>query len=751
MRQADGSDLLGANDARNASIGIIYVAPGDDRPSVLEAILMQDKLGRKQVAVVLPENSRAFQRPVDFDGLKNMRRGLKTEIIFVAPGVPGPAEFARQRRFTVYTSLDSYKSALRAESPDNGNAKKGLPLFNRKPKLVPNANAPAPLENFDEPASPPPLPLVAPIVPASAPPPIAAVPFDDDENTKWDEPTPMAPFLAPGGSDVVDSNLAADDEWAKPSPTSQQDAGPYVAPVVPFPEDEDEKPVRPRSKTGPIPIPLSLPQTGAATKPLAPGARSGNTGKQAAVGAGVVGAGAAAAFAATRAPVAGGGQPPIRGNASGSGSGGGGGRSRRRSTRQLLAILLVILTLLLLAGIAFASPMGKGLIGNITSSTLTATVTITPNHQPVTDSFVVAAVTGTPDPTARQVQARIVSYTSPSQSASANATGSIPGRQATGTLQFINLSTNSIFVSGSTLTGRDGVQVSFGSLTVPPNGTFANGTAINVGASGNIVAYDINDFCCGNKNIFVKNPTAFQGGQNPLLNSVITQNDINSASNNLISTLKPSAQKALQQKIQANEQVVGAIKCTSNVTADHRVGDQAKSVAVTGTVTCTQEAYDRKAALDIAANALKAEAAKNPGAGYALVGIVATSITSATIVDVKNTVSLVIKAQGEWVYQFTDATLAGIKNKIARVSQSAAQADLLKTPGVLSANISISSGTTMPDAANITIKVVNIPGVSGSPAPGTPTPGTTPTSSPAITPTAGLGGQPPTPTVLGGS
>src|SRR5579864_6508475 len=130
MRQADGSDLLGANDPRSANIGIIYVAPGDDRSSVLEAILMQDKLGRHEVAVVLPENNRAFQRATDFDGLKNLRRGLKTEIIFVIPGAPGTADFARQRRFTVYTSLDNYISAVRAEPPDNGNVKKGLPLFN---------------------------------------------------------------------------------------------------------------------------------------------------------------------------------------------------------------------------------------------------------------------------------------------------------------------------------------------------------------------------------------------------------------------------------------------------------------------------------------------------------------------------------------------------------------------------------------------------------------------------------------------
>ncbi len=49
MRQGDGADLLGANDPRSASIGIIYVAPTDDRQSVLAAILTQDKLGRKQV------------------------------------------------------------------------------------------------------------------------------------------------------------------------------------------------------------------------------------------------------------------------------------------------------------------------------------------------------------------------------------------------------------------------------------------------------------------------------------------------------------------------------------------------------------------------------------------------------------------------------------------------------------------------------------------------------------------------------
>jgi hypothetical protein len=119
-------------------------------------------------------------------------------------------------------------------------------------------------------------------------------------------------------------------------------------------------------------------------------------------------------------------------------------------------------------------------------------------------------------------------------------------------------------------------------------------------------------------------------------------------------------------------------------------------------------------------------------------------------------VSLVILAQGIWVYNFTDTILTGIKNQIAKQPQSVAQSDLNKTAGVMGATISISSGTTMPDAADITINVVKIPGLSGTPTPGTgsPTPtGSTPTITPAITPTTGLGtGATVTPTsVLGGS
>ncbi len=120
MRQSDGADLLGADNPHSSDIGIIYVSPNDDRQSVLTAILTQDKLGRKQIAIVLPDKNRAFQRPVDFDGLKNMRLGLMAQLVFISSNDSSATEFARQRRFPVYSSLEEYTETLHEEFQDQG-------------------------------------------------------------------------------------------------------------------------------------------------------------------------------------------------------------------------------------------------------------------------------------------------------------------------------------------------------------------------------------------------------------------------------------------------------------------------------------------------------------------------------------------------------------------------------------------------------------------------------------------------------
>lgn len=779
MRQGDGADLLGADDPRSANIGVIYVAPTDARQSVLAAILTQDKLGRKQVAVVLPEHNKAFQRPVDFDGLKNMRRGLKTQIVFVAPPGPGPAEFARQRRFPVFSSTESFAQSLRAENGSPASDKRSL--FGRRQKPTNGSGLASPAKGVGgektEPLSGAILPVPMPIPEErNALPPVTGAPVEENQYDQQQNEPPdwhgaavggaglaagpgLGALAAGGGATALSDddadllppapgetqpatgqqpgNTLAQDELGSTTANGQGNAGQGI---ILFPSPQ----ARARS-TGKLPAPVvPVPPVQPNVPPAAPPTRRGNTGKKAAVAVGAAGAGlgAGAAFAA-QAPGTGGAPPPTRGNAGGSGGGGGGG-SRRRTSRTLLVVLLILLTLLLVAGIALAAPGGIGRLSNvIPGSTVTATVTITPVSKDEKDSFVLTAVTGKPDSAQRQVQARILKATSGSQSSTAQSTGSIPGAKASGTLQFTNLGTVSIFIPAGTLTGGDGVQVSHGALTIPPATITAPGTAVSVGASGNIAANDINGRCCGNSNIFVRNQ-AFSGGRDPQPNSVVQQSDITSATTALTNALTPATKTALQKQIHANEQTVNAVTCNSNVSANHKAGDVAKNVTVTGTVTCTQEVYDQQAANTLAANLLKTEAQKNLDSTYTLLNNnIVTHITMASIIDAHGTVSLDVSAEGIWVYQFSDAMKQNLAKLIAGKSQSAAKALLLQQMGVSDAQISISSGTTLPtNAADITI-VIN--GVTGLPGAGSPT-ATLPTPTPTTAtltpePGQGLGGS----------
>src|SRR5215470_66843 len=330
MRLSDGAELLGPNDPRSPSIGMIYVDTNDSRQSVLTAILTQDKYGREEVVVVLPENNRAFQRPVDFDGLKNMRRGLKSEIVFIAPSGPGPAEFARQRRFPVYSSPENFVQSLKIEAAANEAAgkKRGF-LFGRKPKPADASTTPSTANGRIEqkPASPLPVNLPVPgpgedegitTVPADpAAGPVSGALFDEQgasstlENSDVGSPTYES---APASSAAVQSNPAGPHEAE-----SQEDPG-----IILFPPPAPRRPRTTAKLAGPPSEPAAVPLAApvAPAQPQIPAAasttRRGNTGKRAAVAAGSAAAGAGAAGAVRTAN--GGGTPPT-----GSGTGGPGG------------------------------------------------------------------------------------------------------------------------------------------------------------------------------------------------------------------------------------------------------------------------------------------------------------------------------------------------------------------------------------------------------------------------------------------
>ena len=772
MRQGDGADLLGPNDPRNSSIGIIYVAPTDDRQSVLRAILTQDNMNRKHIVIVLPDNNRAFQRPIDFDGLKSMRRGLKAEIVFIASAGPGPGEYARQRRFQVYSTEESFASSLGARPQAQDEPKKGW-FFGRKPRQASVDAGAQPTTDERERREPVAIPL--PMVIPSAPPVNTSAPSVGDDTGKVDEDTtsPTAPLIGAAatgvGAAAALSALDAEDETLPPPPTNTSAAPTSTTPsTAPTSSDDvddtDDTDIKTNATSDAargatpgiiaFPTPANRPRT-TAKLPVAPTpdpasgrtptpARNVNTGKRAAVAAGAVGAagvGLGAAMLSSRAPTSGG--APPSGAAPARPGGGGGGGGPRRSTRRLLILLLLVLTLLLVAGIAFASPAGQQVLSNITGSSTSAVVTITPKSKLVSDNFVMTGVTGTPDPAKRQVSARVLTYSSPQQSQSANATGSIPGRQATGTLLFQNTGGSGVTIASTTLKGASGVPVSFnGPVFVPATGTGSvsvTGFAVNVGPGGNIPALDIVGPCCAS-GITVKNTTAFSGGQNPQTNTVIQQSDIDGATTALVNALKPGAQKGIDGQVKPGEQALpSTLSCKPNVTADHRAGDIAKSVTVKGSVTCTEEVYDAKAATALATSLLQTEAKTDPGAHYALVGSVIAGVTQATPIDAHNTVSLLVHAEGVWVYQFSEAEKTLLKNAIANKKKSDAQTYLQLQPGVSSVSIAF-TGDVLPGADQITIVIKSVPGASGSPTvtTGSPTvvPGT-PTAAP--TSTNGLG------------
>ncbi|HEX7736594.1 MAG TPA: hypothetical protein VF458_17230 [Ktedonobacteraceae bacterium] len=285
MRQVDGSDLLGQGDPRNADIGILYVEAEDSRQEILTAINAQELQGRKQIAIVLPEQGKAFRQPVEFDGLKNMRRGLKAQLIFIAPPGPGPAEFARHRRFVVYSSLETFKSALLDERPLNpraqaasGEAKKAGILGRGRGNKGRDQGSPAvppalPTPRLMSGAMPvmpptPPTPRVSPqspdpqspaqgprfVQPISPTPPSSSSSVEEMETRTLEFENPAVPPRAGMGALTV--NALDDNEELAPPVTPRQG---------PAPDDLSALPTRPEAPTrGPdarrIPTPLLLGQ-----------------------------------------------------------------------------------------------------------------------------------------------------------------------------------------------------------------------------------------------------------------------------------------------------------------------------------------------------------------------------------------------------------------------------------------------------------------------------------------------------------
>ncbi len=195
----------------------------------------------------------------------------------------------------------------------------------------------------------------------------------------------------------------------------------------------------------------------------------------------------------------------------------------------------------------------------------------------------------------------------------------------------------------------------------------------------------------------------------------VTQNDIESATDSLTAAVTPEAQGQLKNQERANEDMVSnSLNCSPNVSTDHAVGDVAPSVTVTGTVICSEEVYDRAAALALARNTLKTDAAKNLGAGYALAdNNIVAKVMQTTVIDSQQTASLLVRTEGVWAYQFSDQLKQQLANAIANKSKSDAQTYLQAIAGVSVVSISSAGSNTLPAANDISISIKEVPGPPG--------------------------------------
>lgn len=353
----------------------------------------------------------------------------------------------------------------------------------------------------------------------------------------------------------------------------------------------------------------------------------------------------------------------------------------RTSLRRLLAFCGGGVALLLLLVLAF-SLLWPQLFPH-------ATVILTPQVQTLSRSFSLPAT---------RVGLRSISATAPTQSATTNATGSLPATKASGKLTFLNESTVDITIQSGTLTAPNGVQVSFtGPLQVSATGSAqvtTTGTAVKAGASGNLPAFAISMFCCApNNEIEVQNTTAFTGGADA--SPLVQQHDIDQASASLISFQTAQEKKQLISQMHTGEQIVpGSLQCAPSVQSNVPAGTQANRVTVTVAVTCTASVLSQTAVQQNAASKLGA----SMPAGFALVGQVTVEV-----IGQLDSGTVQVQAQGTWVYHFSASQLTHLATLIAGQSQASARQILSQQPGI--SQLRISGPDPLPSAGQIQFQI----------------------------------------------
>ncbi|MDQ2886476.1 MAG: hypothetical protein M3Y39_10340, partial [Chloroflexota bacterium] len=397
----------------------------------------------------------------------------------------------------------------------------------------------------------------------------------------------------------------------------------------------------------------------------------------------------------------------------GNGGGRGGGMGRNglvnrapTSWGAALRVGMLVAVVLLLAGgfVYFVPGIRDRLIPGAS-----VTVLITPASQFVQRSYTVPA---------NNVSARqVTSSQAQSQLAQASGHRQVQATQARGQLTF----SNGAFIAqnvaaGTTLTGKDGIQVVTDAIANIPPANSTTGTtsvvvvsahAVRAGQQGNIPSLDLDTPCCiANKSIFVRNVSTFTGGQDAQNYAFVQQSDVDTVANSLANTLTKQGKNALQGRLNAGEQSAGAPQCTPTVATDpqHPVGDTGVNVASTTvnvTVQCSAEAYNTSQLQGQIAG--QQQGAASPAPNYSPGG---SNIGSVTVQGP----NLLVNVATTWIYQIGREQQQRMAQSIVGMTAAAATRQLASAPGVRNVVIQgLSATSQLPgDPTRISIVVQHI-------------------------------------------
>ncbi len=262
-------------------------------------------------------------------------------------------------------------------------------------------------------------------------------------------------------------------------------------------------------------------------------------------------------------------------------------------------------------------------------------------------------------------------------------------RAATGSLTLYNgLFTQQTIPVGTVFTSADGVKVvTDEAVTIPPGNPPSYGEAtiaaqaVNAGQTGNIPAGDVHTTVANG--VLVNNQSAFSGGRDARDFQAVAQRDLDS----LTAQVQQQLTQAMPQAFSlAPGEALQPTDCTTRITADHGLGEEAQTVTIHASKTCAAVAYNQDALQQQATADFNAT---RPGHQFERVGSVRTTLVSVT--------PLLVRVSGSWESVFTPDDEQWFAQHMQGETPAQARAYLLHTGLVSRVTITQSQAPSLPD------------------------------------------------------